>query len=245
MLVVYLDDSGTHGASGVVTMAGYVARRGAWQRYEAAARTIYFENDVKVFHAKDFYHGKKEFANWSYAQKRTFANTLFATAKQHFLCGAACSVDKAHFTQTKSAHSILPSTSAYGFCLHLVCQKLLRSGAVWSEVQKRGITFLVEDGNNNNANVIAELNEIKQKNPEVASYLRNVGTVEKASCKAVQIADYLAYFSWRLAEKAARGQSLDHCPYLKTATANVETLGGLMRDYRPNPSWPHKQRKVR
>jgi hypothetical protein len=65
MLVAYLDDSGTHDGSPVVTMAGYVGIDDAWTAFETDVAPIFANYAVEVLHAKDFHDTRDAFKGWS------------------------------------------------------------------------------------------------------------------------------------------------------------------------------------
>jgi hypothetical protein len=79
MLICYLDDSGTHDACPVITMAGYVGLAPQWAIFEQAVDSIY-HYQIRVFHATEFHETKGEFSGWPRIRKQSYAQNIYDAA---------------------------------------------------------------------------------------------------------------------------------------------------------------------
>jgi hypothetical protein len=70
-------------------------------------------------------------------------------------------------------------------------------------VDKHGISFLVESGNNNNSE-IEQFFQRMSKQPAFGGALRSISFVAKNSCRAIQLADFFAFYSRRHMRNADR-----------------------------------------
>jgi hypothetical protein len=238
----YFDDSGTHADAAAVTMAGYVARMGDWSRFERASDHLFRREHVDVFHGKDFHHGKREFEGWSDAKKLRFATEWFDIAAPLLLRGATLSVDKASYSKAKEDHKVAQNTSPYGYCLTLVLKHLCADHDVWTAIESEGLSLILESalpGRDKGLQIefdrIAKLNELEQ-------HFESLTHAPKRSSRALQLADYLAYFSWQQSDKAARGTLDSRSPFHDIAIERVYTHIGLAEGFKPNPEYVAKWR---
>jgi hypothetical protein len=239
----YFDDSGTHDASLVATMAGYVAHMGRWKKFERASRKLFKDEGINVFHATAFESSHDKFDGWDVARQFRFASDWYEIArKTSILQGATVSIDKASFKKAKAGGKILPNTSAYGYCLNIILQKLCADGKVWKEIQKYGLSLILEAGNpKRDEGVRMEFNRVAREN-NLEHVLKSLTTAPKESRRALQLGDYLAHFSWQQAEKAARGTLNARSKFHDIAIRAVPTHLLLAEDLTPNPAYRRGRR---
>src|SRR4051794_39139472 len=101
VIVVYMDDSGTDGASPAVSIAGYVSTLGTWQGFERRARPVLNAYGVARLHAKEFHDGKRDFEGWSRDRKACFLKRLFREVHEHIALGVTFSAMKERFKERK------------------------------------------------------------------------------------------------------------------------------------------------
>lgn len=242
MLIGYFDDSGTHDSTRAVTMAGYLAPDNEWHAFELSAARLFKEYGITLFHAKHFYQGQNQFRGWTPMRQLMFATELFDLATQHARHGVACSVTKDHFDALRKNTGLLPRTSSYGYCLQVVIKKLCADPIIWDDIQENGLALRIESGNANNQNVALEFERIRQEN-NLEHLLLSVEFVGKTHCRAIQLADYLAYFAWQLANKAAEKRLWERSPLHDIAVDRIRTVGCLAEDFSPNPDYPYRRAK--
>src|SRR5260370_37023061 len=76
-LVCYLDESGTHDQSPIVTTGGYIAAAPAWAQFESRASALYNAYGVQYLHGGEFQNRQLPYKTWSATQQRTFSIQLF------------------------------------------------------------------------------------------------------------------------------------------------------------------------
>jgi hypothetical protein len=102
--VVYLNDSGTHDATPIITMAGYVFAARQWERFEREASRFLKQHGVPVFHAKVFNKWKQPpFRGWSLPKQLAFADGWLSIASEHALRGITVSLPKQAYDDTRKA----------------------------------------------------------------------------------------------------------------------------------------------
>jgi hypothetical protein len=190
----YLDDSGTSGLP-IITMAGFVAHSDSWEVVEAHLNKTMNEYQVPIFHAKEFHDTKKGFLGWSKIKKRTFAKELLADIKGK-LFALSVTVRKKTFEQQKRDSGQFQNMSVYGLCFSNIVMKILMDPKIGPLVRKQGLSFLVEAGNNNNSEIEQSFH-FASKHNAMEGALRSITFISKESCRAIQLADYWAFYSRR------------------------------------------------
>ena len=235
----YFDDSGTHTSSPVVTMAGYLSLAGDWKPFEAKSRKLFKRERIQAFHAVDFFQKQGEFKNWEPARQLSFAMDWYEIAADHIKHGITISVDKDRFKNVKSEHKRLPTTSDYGYCLHIIMKRLCADENIWEFIKNNGLSIIIGASRPKRyAGIKSVFHDIAREN-NLEKYFESLTSAKKTSSIALQLSDYLAYFSWQLANKAALGTLNERSIFHDIAIKNVFTDGALAEDFRPNPFYHH------
>jgi hypothetical protein len=72
----FLDESGTHDESPVITVAGYVARPGKWREFVPKWERVLRPSGIKVFHSVDCNAFRKEFEGWDRERRDALVRRL-------------------------------------------------------------------------------------------------------------------------------------------------------------------------
>ncbi|UPK40050.1 DUF3800 domain-containing protein [Bradyrhizobium sp. 186] len=88
------------------------------------------------------------------------------------------------------------TVAPYTFCFQVICDWLLRDIRIGKRVHSEGIKFLLEAGHDNNAQAEKEFHWVR-KHYGLESVLHSIGTVDKKACRAIQLADLIAFYSRR------------------------------------------------
>ena len=222
MLHCYLDDSGTSGLP-IVSMGGFVAPIEQWEYLEPRFDEILERYDVEILHAKEFNSTKDAFAGWSKIKKRTLTKELFGAAAGRML-GASVAVPKTEIVDWKRQSGRMQQMSPLGICFACIMMKILRDARTADRAKKDGVAFLIESGNKNNAEIEKYFHQMS-KQPAFGGVLRSVEFVTKASCRAIQVADFFAYYSRRYLRDHARFSGrlkLPMAQYLEIIDRQVE-----------------------
>jgi hypothetical protein len=196
--VCYLDDSDTQlGRNACI--AGYYTRVGNWVAFEQAVEPIFLKYSVEVMRGKDLRDGRNDFKGWDRDKKSSFVREVFSVGGRHIVEGVSACVDKKWYAasekvkETRSLRSIPP----IGLAFSTVVNSISFQSPVAEDIEKDGISFMVETGNKNNASLERYFSFLQKA--EWGSILQNsaISFVDKRSCRAVQMADMLAFYSRR------------------------------------------------
>lgn len=196
VLVCYLDDSGKDPQNRVTTVAGYVANAASWKAFEAQVEPIFQKSKVNVLHAKEMEATDGEFKGWRVLQKQAFVANVCRTLSDHSLLGVSLSVVKDTYKQRAKESVRKRTVTPYSFAFNVILDWLLRDirtgRAVWSD----GLALILECGHENNAELEGQFYKIRKKH-KLEGVLRSIGFVSKDDCRAIQMADLLAFYTRR------------------------------------------------
>jgi hypothetical protein len=135
VLQVYLDESGTHYGSPVVTVAAYVARPGQWEAFTAEWTAAI--HPIRVYHATDAANCRGEFADWTPAQVADLAKRALPIIPKHTFFAVAVGINLYDYSEAIKENPHLKSLlgEPYGACLQWTMATMLymRSEAGGSE----------------------------------------------------------------------------------------------------------------
>jgi hypothetical protein len=212
----YLDDSGISGLP-IVTMAGFLAPLEAWEELEPKWDSILNGYNIDVFHSKEFYATKPPFKTWKKIKKLSFAEELFA-ASHGRIFGVSISISVDEIARLKKADPGFSDMSPMGVAFSSILMKSITDERFGPYVKEQGISFLIETGNRNNGEIDQYFHKMANL-PVFEGCLRSISFIPKKHCRAIQMADFYAYFSRRLAHNHYRFGSkliLPDCPYIET-----------------------------
>lgn len=200
----YLDDSYDQPGTGVVTLGGYFGGAENWCRFEERSDEFLTSLGVPVFHSKDFKNTNGVFRGWSRSQKEGLSVGWFNIAQECGLIGVSKSVKRSlhkSFRKVgKSTHNYSPLGMAFGAMSRSVCD----GSSMNLPKGERPTSFFVESGNANNSGV-KKVFDSASKNEPMASLMRSLTFVRKDSCRAIQLADFCAYYSRQIAKGLLAG----------------------------------------
>lgn len=226
MLRCYLDDSGTDKQSSpTVTMAGYVAELSAWENFEKKSRAVFrrAKLDRALFHAKEFHDGDAPFNGWSTVRQVQFINEWFdVAATAPIALGITVSMPQKRYDQHRRLHGVKRNTSAFGHCFDELVNHILSDDQVGDRILKGGISFFVEAGVKANDGVLSIFNK-RRAGGEL--HLREMAFIGKDTCRAIQLADCLAFYSRRHATSYETGKSRRMPSTLTIAKEKIRTIG--------------------
>jgi hypothetical protein len=238
----YFDDSGTHNTP-VVTMAGYVSTMGGWKAFERESNKLFKREKIEVFHAKDFFHEAGEFRGWDEPRKMRFATEWFEIAGEHVFDGATISIDKAAYNKVRGQRKATANVAPYTYYLNILIDRLCGDGDTWDLIQKDQLSLIFEKGNAHDGGLKIEFENIKLRN-KLEEHLGSATVAPKQSSRALQLADYPAFFSWRQAEKAALGTLNSRSPFHDIALISGPFVHVVHAElFIPKPRQPRRRRE--
>jgi len=238
VLTCYLDDSGTHDDCPVITMAGYVGFTPQWLLFEEAAKAIYENYGLVEFHSREFHRTEQPFDGWRRIKKQTYAKEIYDAGRdcRALEIGIAFSVRKDAYAKRKLETGLNAQMSAYGFCFSAILEHLLRD-PVFKEILGRNgvdITFVIECGNANDGDVRRIFNETRAKY-RLEHKLNSIAFQPKDSSRAIQLADFFAFYSRRHVEATERagGEVPEENFYLQQMQDHIYVIGEVATDFHP------------
>lgn len=238
MLVCYLDDSGT-GDEPIITMSGYLAPYYQWVKFEQAAKEIFSKFGVTALHAKEFNDTKDDFAGWTRRKKEAFAANLYIQLGEVGALGIDAGITRTAYNKARFEHGHYPNESGYGNCFANIIERIMRSDVMkyFALEHKATLSFVVEAGNKNDADLLRVFNEMKF-NPNhvgVTEVLKSVSFANKKSTVALQMADFLAFHSRRYKSQCEKEKRYVPLTDLQKVIFHaVPTTTSLNHTYRTN-----------
>lgn len=185
---VYLDESGTHDGSPVITVAAYLARPDQWAAF--TQEWVQAISPAQVYHATDAANCRGEFDGWTPDQVAEVAKKALPLIPKHTLSAFAIGI---HMDDYRVALKDKPEVrkalgEPYGCCLQWLLSNILRAKA--------------EAGNRERIAFVHEENDYGMEAHTVYQYLRGIWDVEHITSFAfgskkhvvpLQAADIYAY----------------------------------------------------
>lgn len=206
MFVCYLDDSDAD-QSAVVTMAGYVASEESWQKFERAVAPIFAVYGVTILHALEFHATRGEFKGWSQIRKNSFVDEIYSAVVPNIPLALSRSLNKANYKRQQTETGLNQSMSAYGVAFATILHGVARGNSLSPQIQREGVSFVVEAGHKNNSE-ISQYFEKHKRHEMFDGFVRDLKFSKKEESKAIQLADFFAFYSRREAALASKGPSL-------------------------------------
>jgi len=124
----------------------------------------------------------------------------------------ACLQDQRNSSTAADRRSCFLRSSPYTFCFQVIVDWLLRDIRVGRAVHSEGLALVLECGHENNSQAEQEFYVVRKKYG-LENVLRSISFVPKEHCRAIQLADLLAFYSRR-----------DGVAYLRAIEKNDETF---------------------
>jgi hypothetical protein len=180
----------------ITTLAGFAAADTQWASFETEIEPVFAEYGVKILHARDLENTDGEFKGWTVLRKQAFVARIGQVMARHLLVGHSHSAVKG--TYLAHARERIPqrTLTPYAFCFNRILDWVLRDVRVGRIANTEGAGFILECGHENNADAQRCFYAVRQEHG-LENILRFIGFVGKESCRAIQVADLLAFYSRR------------------------------------------------
>lgn len=134
VLKTYMDESGTHGDSPVVTVGAYIAKPKEWANWtkdwnRQKRKVPSGRAPIKVFHAVDCANRVEEFAGWDRPERDAFVIDLLPLLPRYSLVGCAIGIHMQAFDEAMASHPELREMfgTPYTACFQWVVQTILNT----------------------------------------------------------------------------------------------------------------------
>lgn len=191
MLVCYLDDSGKDAQNPLTTVAGYVAREAGWAAFERDVEPWFAKYEVPILHATELEHSNRTaFQGWKVIKKQSFVSRVCVERNRHAMMGFIASAQKVNYREYRERYP--QASSPYTICFQIILNWVLNTVGVGKIAHEEGVAFVLEHGHENNREAEIAFEDIRG-NFELEKVLRSFKSVPKNECRAIQLADLLAF----------------------------------------------------
>jgi Protein of unknown function (DUF3800) len=226
LLTAYMDDSGTHDASPISVIAGYLGTDAQWRALESDWTALLQTAGVRYVHAVELFKRTKQFKGWSTERVNAFAMQVDGVIARHIQLGFSVIIRdddyrKIYVEGPRSRRSRLDSKYGVCFraCLASVPSYIASELQLAGEAQKRQettINFVLEGGHSNEGDT-RRLFDLFKANA-LPKWQDFVGTfdVSRKDNPGVQAADFLAYciYQAELCEHGASPTAIEKSSYV-------------------------------
>ena len=177
----------------ITTVAGYLAKDDRWRDFETAVEPIFAEYAVKVLHAKDLHNTDGDFKDWRVLKKHAFVARICQAMSPRLALGVSMSALKATYVTRAAESNRKRTVTPYTFCFGVIIDWILRDIRAGRDANTEGVAFILETGNEHNSEAEDYFHSVRKQH-NLANVLRSICFVRKVSCRAIQIADLLAFY---------------------------------------------------
>ena len=227
MLTCYLDDSGKDSQNPITTIAGYAAKDCDWAKFEEAVEPWFEEYNVKILHAMDLHKTKGEFKGWSVLRKQAFISRVCLARNPNVMIGMSMSAMKDTYKIRADSSGRKRTVTPYTFSFNVIIDWILRGIITGKAAHEEGVALILECGHENNSEAEQQFYEVRRIH-KVEHILKSISFVPKESCRAIQLADLLAFYSRR------SGVSLLKATKKGLKTYPIDTMDRIIVDGLPH-----------
>lgn len=204
MMAVYLDESGTHGSSPIITVGGYLAPVVQWKHFQSKWKAALQKEGIGYFHMTDFENRRGQFEGWTEERKVPFFQKLSKILLSHVTLGVAMAVvidDYNTAIPLEHREGVHP----YTFCA-MECMRQIRW---WTDQQgiRDPIAYVLEDGGPNPGEILRGKRQLESDSKLREAYRYSSLThCDKRAMIQLQAADILAYETWKQSQRIYKGE---------------------------------------
>jgi hypothetical protein len=189
VLKAYLDESGTHDGSPVLTVAAYMARPREWRDWTKKWNVA--KRPIKIFHAVDCANFRDEFEGWDETKRNEFVARLLPVIANSDFPGVVVGIHMEEFRRVMRGRDGLKEIfgTPYAACLQWVIQ-IIMNFALGANSRER-IGF-VHETNDYQHEALNSFNWIKEHGNKLGTVI-GLQFGDKVDYVPLQAADILAY----------------------------------------------------
>lgn len=189
MLRIYMDESGTHDGSPVVTVGAYSGRPKTWKAFTQAWNVA--KRPIDVFHSTDCEALQEEFKGWTEERRNEYVAPLLPVLSNHAIYGNAVAINLRDFKDALGEEFPLDRVlySAYEVCFQSVIDHVLYQ--VEQNGMRDALAFFHEC-NDWQQQALDAFNHVKSRRARHASKM-TITFAPKGRMVPLQAADVLAY----------------------------------------------------
>jgi hypothetical protein len=230
VLVCYLDDSGNDPQNRIITVAGYIAKDKDWEDFEIAVERWFEEFGVSILHATELHNTRGDFEGWTILRKQAFVARICQEMTPRISLGVSMSAVKGTYKIRAEESDRKRTLTPYTFCFGVIIDWFLRSVSLGRQLHRDGVAFILESGNEHNPEAELNFHDVRQRH-KLQNVLRSICFVNKDSCRAIQVADLLAFYSRR------HGVAMEKAPLTEQSQVSSEAMMNLIGQSVPHQAF--------
>jgi hypothetical protein len=156
-----------------------------------------------ILHATDLHGTRGDFTGWPILKKESFVAQFCSILSRHAMLGVTVSVLKDEYQAAATRSDRKRTVTPHAFSLNVVLDWLLADIRTGKRANEEGVRFILENGHKNNMEAKDNIDEVIRKFG-LGDKIPPVSFASKASCRAIQAADLLAFYSRRHANALIR-----------------------------------------
>ncbi|WP_234730656.1 DUF3800 domain-containing protein [Acidocella facilis] len=190
VFTAYLDDSGSHGDSADLVVAGFAGLPMAWEGFEVLWPIMLRRHNVTYLHTRKLAQFSGEFKDWNAEKRRGFVDDFAKNLNVAGIIGVGATINSKIFREIFPKNTKIMKDSAFGLCFRVavlkMCERLYHPNSQ--------ISFVLEDGHKNSGDAFRIFSKLKSiKNDLLSQSLGGFAVAPKKQFGALQAADFLAY----------------------------------------------------
>lgn len=197
VFVCYLDDTDNN-MGPILGIAGYTAHIRNWELFEREVDPFLTSKGVMTLRGKDFHNGHGDFKGWTGTQKSEFVEALYDIVERNRIFGIVSMLDKKHYKKARLHYPAFKNVSPLGAVFSSALGNLMFKDVLASNLFKfEKLALVVESGNKSNNNLVKLYDWVAKdkRNSAFSHRLAGLTFVDKSQCRAIQLADFLAFHS--------------------------------------------------
>jgi hypothetical protein len=128
LATVYLDESGTHASSSIVTVAGFLSNVDKWATFSNDWNEALRASNIRCFHMTDFENRRGEFDGWTEDIRKPLLNKLLTIIQEHTFWSVGSNIETSLYDSLLGIEAKKLCGGAYGavalHCWRLFGEKL-------------------------------------------------------------------------------------------------------------------------
>lgn len=193
MMTAYFDESGTHGASEIITVAGYVASVEQWKKFVEPWAQSLKEVGVDYFHMTDVENMQGQFRGWDKEKQIDFIKKHINIINSYTKFSVASSVVVKDYEELRAEGK--SELSPYAYCF-AQCFERINSWMRGTKYQG-AMSYILEKGGKGAGDVL-NLNQYMEDPHLLNEYRKSpIAFLEKQTTLQLQAADFITYEAWK------------------------------------------------
>jgi hypothetical protein len=200
ILTGFFDESGTHAASPISAMAGFIGDSRQWRKFEKRIGKLFYRFRVNVFHTIDVRRSDADFKGWKVDRKIQFLDEFQHVINETLETGVAAFISNEDYAYYRGLNWPKGSRrdSKYALLFRACLSQTIDSALSverWRDGKEPGLQVVLEDGHKNSEDAVRVYNWAKGRLGQSGA-LSGLTFDNKKTSLPLAAADLFAYSAW-------------------------------------------------